>query len=59
MPDLEIGPFLGYDSSFLKGGTGPTGGGGTIASYWVQEEDGTSKWINEEGTGFWLTEESS
>lgn len=29
------------------------------ASYWVQEEDGTSKWIIEEGGGFWLTEESS
>lgn len=59
MPDLEIGSWLGYDSSFLRGGTGPGGGGGGSVSYWVTEEDVADKWQNEEGDGFWLTEESA
>ena len=39
-------------------GTGSSGAGDT-ASYWVLEEDGTSKWLLEEGTYFWITEEST
>ncbi len=59
MPDLQIGPFLGYDMALLQGGTGPAGGGGSLSTYWVLEEDGTSKWQLEEGSGSWLLEESS
>ena len=39
-------------------GTGSSGASDT-ASYFVQEEDGTSKFTLEEGTFFLLTEESS
>lgn len=36
-----------------------TPGSDTVSSYFVQEEDGLSKWIVEEGGGFWRTEESA
>ena len=39
-------------------GTGSSGSTDT-ASYWVLEEDGTSKWELEEGNGYWILEESS
>jgi hypothetical protein len=40
-------------------GTGSSGTAPDTASYWVLEEDGTSKWQLEEGNGFWILEESS
>jgi hypothetical protein len=39
--------------------TGLSSQSAAVTSYWVQEEDGSSRWIVEEGGGFWLTEESA
>lgn len=40
-------------------GSGAAGGAADTASYFVQEEDGTSKLTLEEGTFFLILEESS
>lgn len=42
-----------------KGVSGSGGAPVDTASYWVLEEDGTSKWELEEGGSYWITEESS
>lgn len=52
-------PFRRVVAAVEAADQGGSGGGSHASNFWVQEEDGTSKWLLEEGTGYWITEESA